>query len=152
MSKLFIITHSITATNPNPNYCFTFKGEGNKNVGDIVICKTKRGNRLGKIVEIIDENTVDFIPTAIICKLNAGRKRNALLAYDRAMITWVETRDEEKALSCFNGYTDKNAIMAFCYNELNADNVRFNNNWGCTSVEILYYETDGTYSTEYCFG
>jgi hypothetical protein len=152
MSKLFIITHDLTATNPNPNFLFTFKGEGNRKIGEIVICQTKRGNRLGKIVDIIDEKLVDFTPTASIIKLNAGRKRNNLSAYDRATLIWVETQDEEQALSCFNGYSDKNAIIAFCYNELNADNVRFEDNWGCTSVEILYYETDGTYNIEYCFG
>ena len=152
MSKLFIITHDLTSTTPNPNYLFTFNGEGNRKIGEIILCKTCRGNRLGKIVDIIDEKSVNFTPTASICKLNAGRRRNALSAYDRALLTLIETKDEEQALSCFNGYSDKNAIMAFCYNELNADNVCFKNNWGCTSVEILYYETNGTYSTEYCFG
>ena len=151
----YVINHEIT--NENAPTTFTFKGEGNRQIGEIVLCQTCRGNRLGRIVKIIEETQVDFVPTARICKLNAGRRRNALSAYDRAMLVYVETQDAEKALECFNGYSDKNQIMAFAYNVLDADNVSFKNQWGCTTVVLNYfgYYKDGAYygnDLEYCFG
>ena len=148
--KYAVINHEITNTN-NEN-TFTFIIEGNKNIGDIVLCKTKKGNKLGRIVKILDN--VDFTPTATAVKLNNGRKR-MLSNYDRATLKYLETKDIEKALNEFYGYGDERAITSWLYNVAKQDYVHFKTDcFACKQVEYSTYdyESDTTSFGSYNFG
>ena len=76
--------------------------------------------------------------------------------YDNAVKIYAETLDAEQALACFNPYTEKSAIVAFCYKVLDALNVRFKNRYGCLFIELMFeYDEDDDwcqYTSEYCLG
>lgn len=124
--KYAVINHNIIDNSTDNTTTFTFAIEGNKKIGDIVLCKTKKGNKLGKIVNIV--NNIDFIPTAKAVKLNNGRKRN-LSNYDRATLIYLETQDIEKSLNEFYGYGEEKAVTSWLYNIANQDYVHFKTNY-----------------------
>lgn len=149
--KYAIINHNITNNIDNTN-TFTFIIEGNKNIGDIVLCKTKKGNKLGKIINILDN--VNFTPTAKAVKLNNGRKRN-LSNYDRATLKYLETQDIKKSLNEFYGYGEEKAVTSWLYNIANQDYVHFKTNYfGTKEVEYSTYNSKGdtTSFRSYNFG
>ena len=85
--KYIKISHNLINKNDDEPL-FTFKTEGKKKIGDIVLCKTCKGSRLGKIIEITDK--CDFTPTASAVKINNGRKRNILSNFQRAELALLE--------------------------------------------------------------
>lgn len=144
------IKHNIIDNNTDNTFIFII--EGNKKIGDIVLCKTKKGDKLGKIINILDN--VDFTPTAKAVKLNNGRKRN-LPNYDRATLKYLETQDIKKALNEFYGYSEEKAITSWLYNIANQDYVHFKTNFfGNKEVEYSTYNSKGDISSfrSYNFG
>lgn len=163
MSKFIKITHNLTNEGET---LFTFITEGNKKIGEIVICKTCKGYRLGKIIEITDK--CDFTPTASAVKINNGRRRNLLSNFQRAELALLEENitnlpeeeDEKirKVLNNFLGYGDEREITAFLY-KYGCENVHFKtDSMGYKHIlwDIEEYDEEGfwegSYSRSYCFG
>ena len=151
-----IINHDIFDT--NNNVTFSFKVSDHKKIGEVVLCHTRKGDRIGRIVEMTDK--LNFTPKAKAVRATKATMAN-LSSYDLALvslyrsgktnITALTEKELEKVLKNFNGYSDHRALEAFCYNN-GADYVEFFSVYGGDKNIRIYSDYFEGIFMDYCFG
>lgn len=139
MTKYFIIE----IKHPNTEKTFNFRSNTKLNVGEIAVCRTRRGYRLGEVISIHESTADEAKAHSGIAARATARRQAKLSPYDRATVVLKTTKNEEEAVKCFNPYNnaERNALVAFLYNETGASYINTTYDvLGCGNIVVNVFD------------